>query len=61
MPDIDDDSEPLFSKLTDEELMQCVVNNHDFKALTTSYISEEVRRECIAEMEAAKARGWKRH
>jgi hypothetical protein len=57
MPDIDDDSEPLFSKLTDEELM----HNHDFKALTTSYISEEVRRECIAEMEAAKARGWKRH
>ena len=54
-----DNDEPLFSKLSDEELLNAIVSNDNFYALTRAHVSDEVRKECEAEMEAAKKRGWK--
>jgi hypothetical protein len=54
MADIPEE-EPLFSKLTEEEQ----VAYNELRLLTTTYVSDAVRRECEAEMEAAKKRGWK--
>ena len=44
------EEEPLFSKLTEEEQ----VAYNELRLLTTTYVSEEVRAECIAELEKAK-------
>ena len=54
MADIPEE-EPLFSKLTEEEQ----VAYNELRLLTTTYVSEEVRKECLAELEAARKRGWK--
>jgi hypothetical protein len=54
MADIPEE-EPLFSKLTEEEQ----VAYNELRLLTTTHVSEEVRKECLAELEAARKRGWK--
>jgi hypothetical protein len=59
MADVDD-GEPLFSKLTDEELLNAIVSNENFHALTRAHVSEETRKECEAEMERGRKSGWKR-
>ena len=56
MADIPEE-EPLFSKLTEEEQ----VAYNELRLLTTTYVSEEVRAECIAELEKAKKDNYKIH
>jgi hypothetical protein len=55
MPTDDIEDEPLFQKLTEEEQTKY----DELRLLTTTHVSEKVRAECLAEMEAAKKRGWK--
>jgi hypothetical protein len=51
----DSEDEPLFQKLTEEEQTKY----DELRLLMTTHVSEKVRAECLAEMEAAKKRGWK--
>ena len=54
MADIPEE-EPLFSKLTEEEQ----VAYNELRLLTTTHVSEEVRKECLAELEAARKNNYR--
>jgi hypothetical protein len=57
MADIDD--EPLFS-LSDEDIAKLKADRIKLDYTVSVHVSEEVRRECEAEMERGRKSGWKR-
>ena len=58
MPDIEDDGEPLFSKLSDEDKEQLQIDQTKLEYACTAYVSTSVRRQCEAEMEFGRTHGW---
>ena len=57
MADIDD--EPLFS-LSEDDIARLKADRAKIAFTLTTHVSDEVRRECEAELERGRKSGWKR-
>jgi hypothetical protein len=55
---MDIDDEPLFA-LTEEDIKLLKADRAKIEFALTTYVSDEVRRECEAELAEAKKRGYK--